>query len=311
MTATEVPNPDMVPFSVTVHPYDSPTRGSCAYELVTANSADARHALIFIGGLTDGPHTTPYIRTIAKHLATADAAKGLGYSVFELRMQSSFHGYGFKRLTDDVADLSALVKHLKTKLGRDKIVFLGHSTGCQDQMAYAKAMKAGESAEVNAFILQAPVSDRQCLVPYFKPGEHEMTVAATEKMIKEGKEDEIVPREFMPEMIKAPHSAYRWHSLISFNGDDDFFSSDLPDERLAGDWSQFTKPVLVLTSEKDECVPATVDVPKNVARWKSFCPSGLFSELSDPIPGAGHTVDPAESRAWMADRVTSFLKSLE
>ncbi|CAK7227336.1 hypothetical protein SBRCBS47491_006534 [Sporothrix bragantina] len=310
MTATEV-EPKVVPFSVTVHPYDSPTRGSCAYELVTANSADARHALVFIGGLTDGPHTTPYIRSIAKHLATADAAKGLGYSVFELRMQSSFHGYGFKRLTDDVADLSALVKHLKTNLGRDKIVFLGHSTGCQDQMAYAKAMKAGESPEVNGFILQGPVSDRECLVPYFKAGEHDMTVAATEKMIKEGKENEIVPREFMPEMIKAPHSAYRWHSLISFNGDDDFFSSDLPDERLADEWSYFTKPVLVLPSEKDECVPKTIDVPKNVARWKTFCPPGVFSEFSGSIPGAGHTVEPAESQAWMADRVTSFLKSLE
>ncbi|ERS99090.1 uncharacterized protein SPSK_04438 [Sporothrix schenckii 1099-18] len=299
------------PFSVIVHPFDSPTRHSCAYELVTANSVGARHALVFIGGLTDGPHTTPYIRTIAHQLATSDAAKDLGYSVFELRMSSSFHGYGFKRLTDDVADLSALVTHLKDNLGRDKIVFLGHSTGCQDQMAYAKAMKAGTSPEVSGFILQGPVSDRECLVPYFKPGEHDMTVAATEGMIKEGKADVIVPPEYMPEMITAPHSAYRWHSLVSFNGDDDFFSSDLPDERLADAWSQFTKPVLVLPSEKDECVPKTIDVPKNVARWKSFCPPGVFSEFSGSIPGASHAVEQPDAQLWVADRVTKFLKSLE
>lgn len=215
MTAAEI-DQTKVPFSVVVHPYDSPTRRSCAYELVTANSANARHALVFIGGLTDGPHTTPYIRSIAKHLATADTAKDLSYSVFEFRMQSSFYGYGFKSLTDDVADLSALVKHLKEKLGRDKIVFLGHSTGCQDQMAYAKAMKAGESPEVDGFILQGPVSDREALVPYIKTGEYDILIAETKKLIDEGKGNTIVPSEFLPEMFKLPHSAYRLHSLLSF-----------------------------------------------------------------------------------------------
>ncbi|CAK7270724.1 hypothetical protein SEPCBS57363_004244 [Sporothrix epigloea] len=310
MTAAEA-DQTKVPFSVIVHPFDSPTRRSCAYELVTANSANARHALVFIGGLTDGPHTTPYIRSIAKHLATADTAKDLSYSVFEFRMQSSFYGYGFKRLTDDVADLSALVKHLKEKVGRDKIVFLGHSTGCQDQMAYAKAMKAGESPEVDGFILQGPVSDREALVPYIKTGEYDILIAETKKLIDEGKENTIVPSEFLPEMFKLPHSAYRLHSLLSFNGDDDFFSTDLPDERLADEWSQFTKPVLVLPSEKDEFVPKSIDVPKHVARWKTFCPPGVFSEFSGSIPDANHTVEPPQSQAWMADRVTSFLKSLE
>jgi len=111
------------PFPVLVHPFSSPTQGSCAYEL----GSPSRDALVFIGGLGDGPHTIPYVRTIAHEL---EKAAGLSYSVFEVRLSSSFTGYGFTSLKDDVKDLSALVRYLRW-LGKKKVVFLGHSTGCQ------------------------------------------------------------------------------------------------------------------------------------------------------------------------------------
>ncbi|EFX03823.1 duf1749 domain containing protein [Grosmannia clavigera kw1407] len=304
------PPPEMTPFSVTVHPYDSPTRNSCSYELVTATSPTAKNAIVFIGGLTDGPHTVPSIRTIAHQLATTEAGKALGYSVFELRMSSSFTAFGYKRLTDDVADLSALVKYLRG-LGREKIVFLGHSTGCQDSMEYAKFVSKGQSPAVDGFILQGPVSDREAMAPAFQPGMYEKTLAAAEKMIKEGRENEIIHLEGMPEMLESPHTAYRLHSLIGKNGDDDYFSTDLPDERLAASWGAFNKPVLVLPSGKDEYVPQTIDVPANIARWKTFCATGIYSDLSGLIPGASHSVEQPDSQLWMADRVIRFLASLQ
>lgn len=112
-------------FSVIVHPHPSPNRGACAYELGYPNS---KNALVFIGGLGDGPHTVPYIRTVAKHLE--NAGKDLGFSVFELRLRSSFIGFGTSSLSNDVDDIAALVKYLRG-LGREKIVLFGHSTGCQ------------------------------------------------------------------------------------------------------------------------------------------------------------------------------------
>lgn len=113
------------PFVVTVHPYKSPTRGACAYELGTNTT---KNAIIFIGGLGDGPHTVPYIRTVARHLETA--GKELAYSVFELRLRSSFIGFGTSSLKEDVDDIAALVKYLRG-MGKEKIVLFGHSTGCQ------------------------------------------------------------------------------------------------------------------------------------------------------------------------------------
>lgn len=111
-------------FQVTVHPYKSPTRGSCAYE---QGDASSKNALVFIGGLTDGPHTTSFIRVLAKAL---EERRDLDYSIFEIRMRSSFQGFGTSSLMNDVEDISSLVKYLRS-IGREHIVLMGHSTGTQ------------------------------------------------------------------------------------------------------------------------------------------------------------------------------------
>lgn len=116
---------DGPPFSVLVHPYRSPTRGACAYELGEPSSPNA---LVFVGGLKDGPHTTPFVRTIADSLSASNV--DLGYSLFEFRLRSSFTGFGTSSLEHDVEDMAALVTYLRG-LGRKKIVFMGHSTGSQ------------------------------------------------------------------------------------------------------------------------------------------------------------------------------------
>lgn len=117
-------SPVVEPFSVMVHPFPSRTRKNCAYEMGNAASPNA---VIFVGGLKDGPHTTPYIWTIAKRL---EEASHLGYSVFEIRMRSSFTGFGTSSLKRDVEDISSLVAYLRGR-GKQKIVLFGHSTGCQ------------------------------------------------------------------------------------------------------------------------------------------------------------------------------------
>lgn len=126
-------NSASAPFPVTVHPYPSPkVRQACAYEL---GPSSARNAIVFIGGLTDGPHTVPYIRTIAGKI---EADADVDYSVFEIRMRSSFFGFAWSSLAKDVEDISALVKYLRG-LGKQKIILFGHSTGCQVRKCFLSA----------------------------------------------------------------------------------------------------------------------------------------------------------------------------
>lgn len=126
-------------FTTTVHPFPSPTSHACAYEI---GPQDAKNSLVFIGGLGDGPHTVPYPRAIAKRL---EEDPSLSYSVFEFRLKSSFSAFGFSRLVDDVADIAALVKYLRS-IGKERVVLMGHSTGSQVNSMLWTWMRVGRAA---------------------------------------------------------------------------------------------------------------------------------------------------------------------
>ncbi|KAG1338463.1 hypothetical protein COCNU_04G007690 [Cocos nucifera] len=82
------------------------------------------------------------------------------------------------------------------------------------------------SRAVRGVILQAPVSDREyrATLP-----ETAAMIDLAVKMITEGKGMELMPREANPD---APITAYRYHSLCAYMGDDDMFSSDLSEDQL-------------------------------------------------------------------------------
>ncbi|KAM0254313.1 hypothetical protein ACHAQJ_006899 [Trichoderma viride] len=286
------------PFPLLAHPYRSPTRGSCAYEMGNTSS---KNALVFIGGLKDGPHTTPYIRTVARRL---EKTPEIDYSVFEIRMRSSFDGFGTSSLADDVQDLSALVKYLRS-IGRDKIILFGHSTGCQDCMEYTNYAKYSNSP-VDGFILQAPVSDRESLDVYLPDYQSKLDYA--DRMIAEGRGNDCLPGDQSFAMLNAPISANRFHDLFARGGADDYFSSDLDDQTVNKFWGRFNKPVLVLHSEKDEFVPPKVDQAALNRRYQAANP--FVSSLSDLIPGTGHTVLQEEAREWLAGKVVEFLRTI-
>lgn len=110
------------PFPVVVHHVPSNTPNLVAYERSTWQT---KNALIFIGGLTEGPHCRPAVNVIARKLKDTEAER---FGVWELRMRSSYTGFGYSSLANDVEDISALVAYLRT-LGKDKIVLCGSSTG--------------------------------------------------------------------------------------------------------------------------------------------------------------------------------------
>ncbi|KAF4472310.1 UPF0613 [Fusarium albosuccineum] len=286
------------PFTVTVHPFESECRASCAYEI---GLASARNALVFIGGLTDGPHTIPYTRLLAKHL---EDAKELSFSVFEIRMRSSFTGFGISSLSNDAEDISSLVKYLRG-IGKEKIVLFGSSTGCQDCIEYTNYAKH-KNEPVDGFIMQGPISDRETLDLIMPNPQPSLDLAA--KMIEEGRAGDCMPFDKIPAVLGAPISAYRFMSLASKGGDDDYFSSDLDEETIKKNWSRFEKPVLVLHSEKDEYVPERIDQAARNKQYREANP--VVSPLSGLIPGASHTVDQPEAQDWLSKRVVEFLGTL-
>lgn len=66
---------------------------------------------------------------------------------------------------------------------------------------------------VDAFIMQAPVSDREALEIVFPDAEDSLEVA--DQYIAEGRENDCVPNEGVAVVLGAPMSAYRLRSLCA------------------------------------------------------------------------------------------------
>ncbi|KAK8081520.1 hypothetical protein PG996_000301, partial [Apiospora saccharicola] len=256
-------------------------------------------------GLGDGPHTVPYARAIARELEENHGE--LGFSVFELKMRSSFSGYKFSCLANDVADIAELVRYLRG-LGREKIVLMGHSTGCQGLMEYA----ATSGDPVDGYILQAPCSDREAsLIGKGSEGKKKLEeiVSIAKDMISSGKGDHPMSHDHLSGDYDRPMSARRFYALYAEDGEDNYFSSNLSNEAASRFWKKFEKPLLVLHSGIDRYVDPSMDKQAQIDGWKALCNPGIASDLSGVIPGAGHSVRQPEGEKWLVDNVVKFLKS--
>ncbi|BEI83793.1 hypothetical protein CcaverHIS002_0403970 [Cutaneotrichosporon cavernicola] len=239
-------------------------------------------AVIFIGGLYNGLGDVPYTHALADALAKA------GWKLVQFHWTSAYEGFGTSSLTRDASELHALASHLRDH-HTSTIVVMGHSTGSQDVIHLLTTLGGVEGG-----IMQAPVSDREhfSVDPTTKAWTDMLPIAT--KMVDEGKGKEIIPG--FDKVGGMNMSAYRLWSLMSSSGDDDYFSSDLPDTAdgvhkhpLDGSFGALNVPALALFSEKDEYghVP---DVEAHLARWREAAKGRLETRI---VRGANHAVEDA------------------
>ncbi|KAK4031611.1 hypothetical protein C8A01DRAFT_41948 [Parachaetomium inaequale] len=282
-----------------IHPFPSPTPDACAYE---RGQPSARNALVFIGGLTSGPHATD-LSVLAKMLESS----ALGYSLWEFRMRSSYSGFGYSSLANDAEDTAALVQYLRG-IGKDKIVLIGASTG----LSRGRQHKARQ-VPVDGYILTSPISDRESAFLFMSPEDLEKSVHVVKAMIDDGGQDVPMQKESLSPIFGLPVTAYRWHSLAAKGGDDDYFSSDFADSVLAEGFGGIDKPVLLLPAGDDEMMPPTVDRKALLERWAAAC-KGAFCRVSlqNGMPDSWKDLNktsctrkPVENFAWT---ITNFDK---
>ncbi|KAK1681377.1 hypothetical protein QYE76_042225 [Lolium multiflorum] len=214
---------------------------------VAFRTGDFNHQVIFIGGLTDGLLATDYLEPLSVALEVEK------WSLVQPLLSSSYIGYGISSLEQDALELDQLISYLINKENSEGVILLGHSTGCQDIVHYMRTNFACSKA-VSGVILQAPVSDREYRATL--PETAEMIDLAA-KMISEGRGMDLMPREANSD---APITAYRFHSLCAYMGDDDMFSSDLSEDQLRQRLGHMSiTQCQVIFSMGDEYVPEYVD----------------------------------------------------
>ncbi|KLT39701.1 DUF1749-domain-containing protein [Cutaneotrichosporon oleaginosum] len=253
------------------------------YPYFVTGDASSDKAVIFIGGLYNGLGDVPYTRALGEALGNA------GWKLVQLHWTSAYEGFGTSSLTRDVSELHALAAHLRD-LNTSKVVVMGHSTGSQDVIHLLTTLGGADGG-----IMQAPVSDREHFaVDKTTQAWVDMLPTAT-AMVDEGRGDELLPAAFAKE-ARIKMSAYRLWSLLSPSGDDDYFSSDLPDSAdgvhkhpLSESFGALSVPALALFSEKDE-FGHVADVDAHLARWRKAAKGKLETHVVD---GANHAVEDA------------------
>jgi len=177
-------------------------------------------------------------------------------------------------------------------------------------MTYATAVPA--PPPVDGYIMQAPTSDRETAGLLMPQDLLSASLEHAEALIANREEKTIMPSSFIPPIITSPITAYRWHSLVSVGGDDDFFSSDLPVSALHSTFGKLDKPTLILMSEKDEMVPSTVDKEVLLKRWVDTIPDGLASRQCQVIPfDADHELSGDEAMRYFIETVVKFLEGID
>ncbi|RHZ67504.1 uncharacterized protein CDV56_107010 [Aspergillus thermomutatus] len=301
----------------------------------TSSTPQKPHSLIFIGGLTDGLCTVPYVAPLAAALEPTD------WSVFQAQLSSSFGGWGTGNLDKDVEEIAKCVDFVRslkasaaTASAPGKIVIMGHSTGSQDVLHYLYSISPQGDRDwpvVDGAILQAPVSDREAMLAETrKPGaEGSVAKGAFEQLVSLARQapaaDIILPLNLSSKVGLPPDpvSARRFLSLASPDSparpaEDDLFSSDLTDQRLRETFGAVAtrgllrSKLLVLYSGNDEFAAPWVDKEALMARWREATEAGkagTWDQNSGIIPGASHNVRD-EGQADLVERVTRYLKGI-
>lgn len=253
-------------------------------------------ALILIGGMTDGPMSLPYAKELSDYLKEM--------SLIQPLFESSYSGYGYSTIEEDLEELDALILCLITSRNKSKLVLMGHSTGAQIVVRYITSDYFLKwKTNIKGGILQGPVSDRQYL--YWTDKEKvEVYRKTAQDWVVKGRALDILPRS-VDEC--SPTTASRYLSLTGVETMDDLFSTDLSDDFYSSVFGQISTPILVFLSGRDEYVPPNVDI-KDIKRiFSQYIPCVEVNVLSE----ASHNVDnSASSRTELVDKVVSFCKNI-
>jgi pimeloyl-ACP methyl ester carboxylesterase len=297
----------------TLHRY---LRGRIAFEHPTSAGNPHKNLLVFVGGLTDGIQTVPYVERLAKSLDTK------GWGVAELLISSSYKGWGTGSLTRDAGEIAAAVKYFRSAAGgaRGKIVLQGHSTGCQDSVYYVTQEYGGDKfpladrPKLDGVVLQAGASDGEAYVLLNGQETYDKNLKLAREWVATGHGQDVLPAAVCSSFFNTPISAQRWVDIMEKKGPEDFFSTDLTVDDMSKTFGRINVPLLVCFSGNDEFVPKEADKAALVERFRQATAENIWSRHSGIVKGATHNVNEKSEPGAVEDligRISKFLEDVE
>ncbi|KAJ9458021.1 UPF0613 protein PB24D3.06c [Diplonema papillatum] len=286
MSECKSPTSQMMDGSLFIYgpPKEGGSNGLVAFRRGTAWKAKT---IVHIAGLCDGLLSMPWLGEVAAR------AERVGWGFVQPVLSSTNLGYGVSSLRQDVEELDQLFGFLLGR-GVQSIALLGHSTGSQDTVMCMK--DSLHRNHLAAAILVGPLSDREGMM---LERDTALFVEKARRMAAEGRASELMPRACGP----APITAERYLSLADIGGDDDLFSSDLPEEELRERVGHLARvPTFIVISTRDEYIPHFLD-PEHLAERLSRATGNSSTLLIDD----NHTISDPANHAKLAESIVAFL----
>lgn len=174
--------------------------------------------------------------------------------------------------------------------------------------------------QIDGVIFQASISDRETLASLLSSDDYQSTCAIAQSYVSEGRGEDVLPFKLTTSSFQTtPMSARRWISLASpdHKGEDDYFSSDLDDQRLNevfGELAKTGKRISFLYSGSDQYVPSMIDKLKLVENWHDHVRrnGGSIDSSSGIVAGGSHTLkEGGKPLEDLVERVVGFLERLD
>ncbi|KAI9229853.1 MAG: hypothetical protein DHS80DRAFT_13190 [Piptocephalis tieghemiana] len=273
-----------------------PERKLCAFESFGDAMGEPKTAVVLIPGLGDGPFSLPYAPGLAEMI------RSKGHTFVQANLSSTYTGYGTSSVRQDVEELDRLLGHLVEHHGRERFFLVGHSTGSQDVLMYAR--HGQHKDRVVGCVLQAGVSDREYMEGSMDGDLRARLVEYAEGLINQGKGEEMMPREADG---SAALTARRFLSFARAKGEDDMFSANLSDEYVKALYEGIRTPMLMVHSGADEFV-LSQEVMKRMQAQHARLYSGHLPPVT--IPGASHALVSPEAQEEFFKHVSSMLDDL-
>nr|POE51686.1 upf0613 protein [Quercus suber] len=289
----------------------------CAFEpQKPLQESPTTNTLLWIGGMFDTLLSVTYPLAISRYLSSE-------WSLMTASLSSAGNSWGVSSIAKDAKEMGKIVAFIKTLRPQGKIVIMGHSTGCQDCMEYIVGPNSETRPSVNGVILQAPVSDRQALTAELPAAIMEEANQLALKMCQDGRGKDAIPQRLSgPLFGRIAITAQRWLDVSSpgpdHAGADDYFSSDLPDDRFQSTFGKFKAetPLLILHGGEDDSIPEDVDELALIERWATIVKTNggvVDGDNSGVVPGATHNLngDPDTVVQDLVERVVRFIGKLD
>lgn len=221
--------------------------GKKKQKLLFTKMSHSPSIVIFIGGMLSNLMQPKFVY---------DLADKIDFAKFVQPMLRSHPLFGQWTLDDDADDIEEVIDYVFSSflydskdIDKTQVILVGHSTGCQSILHYLNTKE--QKGRVARAVLLGPVSDREYEESRNKNLQENLRIAESD------------PKAIFP-LHQTEINAERYLSLFKKHGDDDIFSSDLPEGQFLS-LNRSGTPLHFVVMRHDECVVnSNVEVLKKV-----------------------------------------------